>query len=37
MGYGATLAWFMFIIGLGITVLLFWSGRYWVYYAGESK
>ena len=37
MGYGATLAWFMFIIGLAITVLLFASGRYWVYYAGERN
>ncbi len=37
MGYGATLAWFMFIIGLAITIFLFATGRYWVYYAGESK
>lgn len=37
MGYGATLAWFMFIIGLAITIFLFATGRYWVYYAGESR
>ena len=37
MGYGATLAWFMFFIGLVITIFLFATGRYWVYYAGESK
>ena len=37
MGYGATLAWFMFAIGLAITIFLFATGRYWVYYAGESK
>lgn len=37
MGYGATLAWFMFVIGLAITIFLFATGRYWVYYAGESK
>ncbi len=37
MGYGATLAWFMFIIALAITVFLFATGRYWVYYAGENR
>lgn len=35
MGYGATLAWLMFIIALVITIALFWSARYWVYYSGE--
>ena len=35
MSYGATLAWFLFVITLGITLLLFWSARFWVYYAGE--
>ena len=34
---GATLAWFLFIIILAFTLLLFWSARYWVYYAGETK
>lgn len=37
MGYGAALAWLMFIIALVITIALFISGRYWVYYAGEQK
>ena len=37
MSAGATLAWFLFVIILGITLLLFWSARYWVYYAGETK
>lgn len=37
MGYGATLAWFMFVIGLAFTIFLFATGRYWVYYAGEGK
>jgi len=36
MSYGATLAWLLFIITLAITGALFWSARYWVYYAGES-
>lgn len=35
MSYGATLAWLLFAITLGITLLLFWSSRRWVYYAGE--
>lgn len=37
MGYGAALAWLMFIIALIITIGLFVSGRYWVYYAGEKS
>ena len=35
MSYGATLAWFLFAITLAITLVLFWSSRFWVYYAGE--
>jgi multiple sugar transport system permease protein len=35
MAYGATLAWFLFGITLVITLLVFWSARRWVYYAGE--
>lgn len=34
MGYGATLAWALFAIALVITILVFLSARYWVYYAG---
>ena len=37
MGYGASLAWLMFIVALIITVLLFVTGRYWVYYSGEVR
>ncbi len=37
MGYGAALAWLMFIIALIITVFLFATARYWVYYAGEDR
>lgn len=36
MGYGATLAWLIFGISLILTVVLFGSARYWVYYAGED-
>lgn len=35
MGYGAALAWLMFAVALVITLFLFWSGRFWVYYSGE--
>jgi multiple sugar transport system permease protein len=35
MSYGATLAWLLFLITLGISLLLFWGARRWVYYAGE--
>jgi multiple sugar transport system permease protein len=35
MSYGATLAWLLFVITLAITLVLFWSARFWVYYAGE--
>lgn len=37
MGYGATLAWLMFIIALLITIFLFGTARYWVYYSGERR
>ena len=37
MSAGATLSWFLFVIILTITLVLFWSARYWVYYAGETK
>lgn len=37
MSYGATLAWLLFLITLAFTGVLFWSARYWVYYAGESS
>jgi len=36
MGYGATLAWFMFIVVLILTIILFGTARYWVYYASEE-
>ncbi len=33
MGYASALAWFMFLIGLAITIGLFITSRRWVYYA----
>jgi len=35
LSYGATLAWLLFAITLGVTLLLFALSRRWVYYAGE--
>jgi multiple sugar transport system permease protein len=37
MSYGSTLAWALFAIILLVTIVLFWSSKYWVYYAGESR
>ena len=37
MSFGATLAWLLFVIILALTLVLFWSAKYWVYYAGETK
>lgn len=37
MSYGATMAWLMFLIIMGITTLLWTTQKYWVYYAGERQ
>lgn len=37
MGYGATLAWLMFIFALLLTIGLFGTAKYWVYYASEER
>ena len=36
MGYGATLAWMLFVMAMGATVLIFATARYWVYYAAAE-
>jgi multiple sugar transport system permease protein len=36
MGYGATIAWLIFIVGIVLAVVLFGTARYWVYYAGTE-
>jgi multiple sugar transport system permease protein len=33
MGYGSTLAWLLFAITLVVTLFLFYTSRFWVYYA----
>jgi ABC-type sugar transport system permease subunit len=35
LAYGSTMAWFLFVITLVITLVLFGSARRWVYYAAE--
>lgn len=37
MSYGATMAWFLFLVVLVVTVVLFRTSKYWVYYAGEGR
>ena len=37
MGYGATLAWFMFGLALVVTLVLFGTAKYWVYYAADQR
>lgn len=37
MSYGSALAWVLFIIILVITLILFKTAKYWVYYAGENN
>ena len=37
MSYGATLGWFLFLVILLVTILLFGTAKYWVYYAAESR
>lgn len=36
-GYGAALAWAMFAVVFALTILLFWSARFWVHYEFEEK
>jgi multiple sugar transport system permease protein len=36
-GYGSALAWAMFAVIMGGTLLLFWSARYWVHYQFEER
>jgi multiple sugar transport system permease protein len=36
MGYGATIAWLIFLTGIILTIILFGTARYWVYYAGAE-
>jgi ABC-type sugar transport system permease subunit len=35
MSYGSALAWFLFLVILVVTIVLFGTAKYWVYYAAE--
>ena len=37
MSYGATMAWLLFFLIMIVTIFLFGTARYWVYYAGDSR
>jgi multiple sugar transport system permease protein len=37
MAYGATMAWLLFVIILAVTLVLFQTAKYWVYYAAETR
>lgn len=37
MSYGSAMAWLLFAMIMIVTVLLFSTARYWVYYAGDSR
>jgi len=37
MGYASAMAWLMFLIILGFTVIQFWLSRRWVYYEGGER
>ncbi len=37
MGYASALAWVLFLVLLGLTLVLLGSAKRWVYYAGEDK
>jgi multiple sugar transport system permease protein len=37
MGYASALAWILFLLVLGITLLVFRSSPYWVFYEGEVR
>ncbi len=37
MSYGSTLAWGLFVVILVVTIGLFATSKYWVYYAGEGR
>lgn len=36
-GYGAALAWAMFVVIMTATAIVFWSARYWVHYQYERR
>lgn len=37
MSYGSAMAWLLFVMILVVTLFLFGTAKYWVYYAGEGR
>jgi len=37
MAYGATMAWLLFAIILGVTLVMFGTQKYWVYYTADNR
>lgn len=37
MGYASAMAWVLFLVVLGLTILIFRSSEYWVFYEGEVR
>lgn len=37
IGYASALAWILFVLLISLTLLVFWTGRRWVYYEGERR
>jgi multiple sugar transport system permease protein len=37
MGYASTLAWVLFVAAMAVTLVLFATMRFWVYYGGERN
>jgi multiple sugar transport system permease protein len=37
MAYGSAMAWLLFVIILAVTLVLFKTAKYWVYYAGDNS
>ena len=37
MGYGATLAWVLFVVIMSLTLLMFRTSKLWVFYAGGAR
>lgn len=37
MGYGATMAWMLFVIIMAVTAVVFWTAKYWVHYEYEER
>jgi oligogalacturonide transport system permease protein len=37
LGYGAALSWVLFTLVAGLSLISFWSSKYWVFYSGEKE